>query len=122
MKAKPIENYRPIIQKYPYVRSHKLTQSANGEVCTMGMPGCDYGSHTTVWAHANYDFCGKGTGIKASDQWGCFACQSCHDLYDGRRHDPQVTDEGKQWYFWRAHVKSFDRLIELGIVKIEGAK
>lgn len=117
-----IKNYRPIIQKYPYVRSHKLTQAANGEVCTMGMPGCDYGSHTTVWAHANYDFCGKGTGIKASDVFGCFACQPCHDLYDGRRHDPLVSEQSKENYFWRAHVRSINKLIERGIITIEGAK
>lgn len=115
---KNLAEYRPIIQKYSYVRSKKLTQSANGEVCTMGMPGCSHDTQTTVWAHANYDFCGKGAGIKASDIWGCYACQSCHDLYDGRRQDLTVDEESKQWYFWRAHVKSMNRLIELGIVSV----
>lgn len=110
-----------ILGKYPYIRSKKLTQAANGEVCTFNAPGCDYGSQTTVWAHANYDFCGKGAGIKASDLWGAMMCQSCHDLYDGRRHDVNVPETSKEWYFWRAHVKSINRLIEMGIIKVEGA-
>lgn len=86
----------------------------------MGMPGCTYDTATTVWAHANYSWCGKGAGIKSSDVWGCFACESCHSLLDGRRHDPLVTEDSKEDYFWRAHVKSFERLIELGIIRIEG--
>ena len=97
MKHKPgelIEGYRPIINKYPYVRSKTLTNAAKGEVCTFGAPGCDRGSETTVWAHANYDFTGKGAGIKSSDVF----------------------------YFWRAMVRSWNRLIELGIIKVEGAK
>lgn len=113
------EDYQPLtLGKYPYVRSKKLTQSANGEICTMGMPGCTYDSKTTVWAHANYDFCGKGGSIKASDPMGCYACQACHDLYDGRRHDPLVTEESKFEYFWKAHVKSFNRLIEKGLITV----
>src|SRR5690348_12769109 len=119
---KKTEPYRPIIRKYPYVRSKKLTQAAKGEVCTFNAPGCDYGSETTIWAHANYDFCGKGAGIKASDPFGCFCCQSCHDLFDGRRHDPLVNVDSLESYFWRAYVKSHNRLIELGIVSYEGAK
>lgn len=116
---KNLAEYRPIIQKYLYVRSKKVTESARGEMCTMNMPDCRYDTETTVWAHANYDYCGKGTGIKASDIFGCYACQSCHDLYDGRRKDPTVNVESAERYFWRAHVKSMNRLIELGIVKIE---
>ena len=119
MVKKQSDNYRSIIMKYPYVRSKKITQAAKGEVCTMGMPGCNYDSATTVWAHSNSATCGKGMGIKASDPYGCFACESCHSLYDGRRHDPMVPAEAKEEYFWRAFVKSHNRLIELGIVKYE---
>lgn len=116
---KNLAEYRPIVQKYNHVRSKKITQSASGEVCTMVMPGCKYDSETTVWAHANYDFTGKGGSLKSSDIYGCYACQSCHDLYDGRRHDETVNEESKEWYFWRAHVKSMNRLIEKGIVVIK---
>ncbi len=118
MKAdKPYEPH--IMQKFPYIRSKKLTQAARGEVCTFGAPGCDRGSETTVWAHANYDFTGKGAGIKSSDVFGCFACQPCHDWYDGRRQIATETD--REFYFWRAMVRSWNRLIELGIIKVEGA-
>ena len=85
----------------------------------MGMPGCLFDSPTTVWGHANYDFCGKGTGIKASDPFGAFMCFACHDLYDGRRHDPLVSEEAKQWYFWRAYVRSFNRLVEKGLISVK---
>lgn len=111
---------KPIVPKGVYVRSKALTQSANGEICTFNAPGCTYDSKTTVWAHANYDFTGKGGSIKSSDIWGCFACQSCHDLYDGRRHIIGFTDEAKESYFWRAHVQSVDRLIKSGIISIKG--
>lgn len=118
-KIKPIEDYKPIINKFPYVRSKAITQSAHGELCTMGMPGCLRNGDTTVWGHANYDFCGKGMGIKATDWAGAYMCRPCHDLYDGRRQDPMVPESSREFYFWRAHVKSMNRLIERGIVKIE---
>lgn len=123
-KPKPgelIEEYRPIIQKYSYVRSRKLLDSSRDKVCTFNFQGCNYDSNTTVAAHANYDFCGKGTSIKASDIYSVDACHHCHGIYDGRIPS-NLTDEQKQWYFWRALVKTTNRRIEEGIITVAGAK
>lgn len=44
---------------------------------------CNYDPETTVWAH--YSLCGvSGTGLKAPDLCGAFACSCCHDVIDGR--------------------------------------
>lgn len=123
MKHKPgelIEGYRPIINKYPYVRSRKLLDSSRDHVCTFNFQGCDYNAETTVAAHANYDFTGKGTSIKASDIYSADACHFCHSVYDGRERT-LLSETEKEWYFWRAFVKTTNRRIAEGIIKVEGA-
>ena len=124
MKHKPgelIQDYRPIINKYPYVRSRKLLDSSRDRVCTFNFQGCNYDSSTTVACHANYDFCGKGTSIKASDIFSADGCSYCHDIYDGRAKS-NYTDQEKQWFFWRAFVKTLNRRISEGYVTIKGVE
>jgi hypothetical protein len=110
--------YRPIIHKYAYVRSRKLLDSAEGQVCTAGFPGCTRDSKTTVAAHANYDFTGKGAGIKSSDIYSADMCQSCHDTYDGRKPSA-LNEDQKEWYFWRAFVRTLNRRIAEGLVVVK---
>lgn len=122
MKRKiDFSDYQPLtLQKYPYVRSRRLLDSSQGQLCAFGFPGCKHDAHTTVAAHANYDFTGKGAGIKSSDVYSVDACYFCHGVYDGRATS-EFTDEQKQWYFWRAFVKTTNRRIEQGLIKVEGA-
>ena len=120
MKPKNLAEYRPIIQRYPYVRSRKLLDSSRGQVCTLNFHGCDYGTETTVACHGNGDFLGKGTGIKASDIYSVDGCNSCHSILDGRTPS-EYTEEQKWWFFWRALVKTTNRRIAEGIIKVEGA-
>lgn len=118
---KKTEHYRPIIQKYDYVRSRKLLDSSRGQVCTLNFQGCNYDTETTVACHANYDFTGKGASIKASDIYSADGCDHCHSVYDGRVKS-HYTDSEKQEFFWRAFVKTTNRRIAEGIIKVEGAK
>lgn len=113
------EEYRPIIQKYDYVRSRKLLDSSRNQVCTLNFHGCNYDTNTTVACHGNADFLGKGTGIKASDIFSVDGCASCHDILDGRKPS-EYTDEDKWKFFWRAFVKTTNRRIAEGLITVAG--
>ena len=64
-------------------RNKKITQSAQGRVCTLRIPGvCNNDSSTVVWCHSNLIRHGKGTGIKAHDVFGCYGCSACHAWLD----------------------------------------
>lgn len=112
--------YRPIIQKYNHVRSRKLLDSSRDQICAFNFQGCNYDAQTTVACHANYDFTGKGTAIKASDIYSADGCSHCHAIYDGRTPS-SLTDEAKQQYFWRAFVKTTNRRIAEGLIMVKGA-
>lgn len=61
-----------------------IRKSAKGEACTLLIPGvCRNRTDTTVWAHSNRLADGKGTGHKADDEAGCYACFDCHSFLDG---------------------------------------
>lgn len=59
-----------------------IRKSAKGEECTLRFPCCNHDSSTTVWAHSNRIQDGKGMGIKARDEEGCYACSACHAYLD----------------------------------------
>lgn len=60
-----------------------IRKSAKGESCTLRFPCCNFDTSTTVWAHSNHYADGKGMGIKARDEEGCYACSACHAWLDG---------------------------------------
>ena len=60
-----------------------IRASAKDEQCTLRFPVCNFDSATTVWAHSNRYEDGKGMGIKANDQEGCYSCSACHAFLDG---------------------------------------
>ncbi|MHB1023355.1 MAG: nuclease domain-containing protein [Acidobacteriaceae bacterium] len=95
-------------------RNASITRSAQGHVCTMRIPGiCNHDSMTTIWAHSNKQRHGKGTGIKAHDIFGCYACAACHDWYD----KGPASREEKDVAFQLAHEKSLLILVKSGILK-----
>jgi hypothetical protein len=60
-----------------------LRKLAEGQVCSVRLPGCQHSPETVVLAHirrANI----AGTGQKPPDLCACFACMSCHSIIDGR--------------------------------------
>ena len=73
---KPMKRSRP--------KMTPIRASARGQDCTLGIAGvCNGNPETTVWAHSNQLKDGKGMGIKARDEEGCYACSGCHAWLDG---------------------------------------
>ena len=97
----------------------KITASANGQECTVRIPGvCTGNSETVVWAHANGSAAGKGIGMKSPDLLGAYACQACHDCYDRRTPLPKgECREDIELAFWEGHARSLNILLALGLVK-----
>lgn len=78
----------------------------------MRIPGvCNNNPETVVFCHLNEHWAGKGMGTKAHDI-GFFGCHSCHSAYDQNK----IGDD-KYFYLLRAVVKTWLKLIELGVVR-----
>ncbi len=60
-----------------------IRASARGEQCTLRFPCCNFNPETTVWCHSNSHKDGKGAGLKARDEEGCYGCFACHAFLDG---------------------------------------
>jgi hypothetical protein len=60
-----------------------IRASARGEQCTLRFPCCNFDPSTTVWCHSNHYADGKGAGLKARDEEGCYGCFACHSWLDG---------------------------------------
>lgn len=92
-------------------RSPTLLKSAHGQPCAIcGSVG------TTIAAHANRVALGKGIGCKAPDFYTAHLCQSCHDLYDGRRGHLTKAEQDDLWT--RAFLRTVARWFEQGIVRV----
>lgn len=116
-----------IEKRRPY-RNKAIREAAEGEWCTVESPICGQfgGSETTTFAHFNDQWAGKGTGRKADDCAGVFACKACHDLIDGRfRFTRDMEDMGMGEYWRRnydliirqAYYKTIRRLLDKGVLK-----
>lgn len=78
----------------------KLTESARGEGCCVRVPGhCNSSSETTVLAHISGVRFGHGTGQKANDMLGAYACSDCHDVIDGRQRSNYTSRELKLMHY-----------------------
>ena len=102
------------------IESKAIRNAANGELCTVQIAGiCRHSTETTVLAHLPDE--SGGMGRKSDDLSGVFACDLCHDCIDGRR--PWGGEyEAREWYQRRAQVRTWRRLVELGIVSIKGVQ
>lgn len=98
--------------------NHAIRQSARGEECTMRIPGvCNGDRETVVWAHSNDSSAGKGMGLKARDEEGCYACLKCHGTYDRQiPRPPGLTKEDVDVYFARGKVVSRQILARKGLL------
>lgn len=73
---KPLKSTRPVMTP--------IRKSARGQECTLRFPGiCNRNPETTAWCHSNRLEDGKGMGIKARDEEGCYGCSDCHAWLDG---------------------------------------
>lgn len=72
-------------------KSSALTKNAEGQQCTLRLPGCLPGTETVVFAHYRR-FGWGGMGLKPNDLLGCFACASCHDKQERYHSDATYED------------------------------
>jgi hypothetical protein len=73
---KPMKSTRP--------KMTPIRKSARREACTLRFPGiCNRNPETTAWCHSNRAEDGKGMGLKARDEEGCYGCSDCHAWLDG---------------------------------------
>jgi hypothetical protein len=97
--SKPIEKSATKIVRSGIFKSRapKMTpirRSAKNETCTLRLPGiCKPEPGSVVWAHSNDSRHGKGFGLKADDQYGCYACYWCHRVLDGQAPRPAGLSE-----------------------------
>lgn len=103
------------------IESKAIRAAANGELCCVQIAGvCRHDPATTVLAHLPDE--SHGMSRKADDISAVFACDVCHDVLDGRRQWPGGEKPHKDWYMRRAMVRTWRRLVEMGIVSIKGVK
>ena len=95
----------------------KLRKSANGENCTVRVPGYCHGrNETTVLAHISGVRFGHGTGQKVNDILGAYACSDCHDALDGRVRTNYTRDELKLMHL-EGMAETQLKFIEKGLIK-----
>ncbi len=100
---------------------HPIRQAARGELCTVQIAGiCRHSTETTVLAHLPFE--GGIMGGKVSALSACFSCDVCHSVIDGVR--PWPGDEGshRDWYLRRAMARTWRRLVDKGVITIEGGR
>lgn len=107
-----------MLAKTKPIRSQKLRDSARGEDCTMELPRtCNYNPETTVLGHLPDE--SHGMSRKSDDICSAYVCSACHDVIDGRAVSPYpLTQAEKLWYYRRAMVRTWRRMIEKGVIKI----
>ena len=89
----------------------KFRKAAQGEHCTIRLPGCLPGTETTVLAHLP----NRSLSKKASDLNAAFSCFSCHQIADG----VVQTDLEREWVelmFRRGQQRTIDRFHEKGLL------
>ena len=70
--------------KYVPYRNKAILDLAKGQPCQH----CGRNDGTTVSAHANGLFFGKGTGKKSDDCYVAYLCGKCHYAYDNKQTIP----------------------------------
>jgi hypothetical protein len=93
-----------------------VRQSARGEACTLGFPCCNGDRATTVWCHSNRLEDGKGMGLKARDEEGCYGCSTCHAFLDGGYAAAGWERSVVDLYFDRARTISQQLLRQKGLL------
>jgi hypothetical protein len=68
-----------------------LRKLAKGQECKLRLPGCDWGTDTTVLAHLREGGHG-GIGMKPSDLNAVHACAPCHWKLDHKRWEIPDVD------------------------------
>lgn len=95
-----------------------IRKSAKDQNCTLRFKGiCRNQTESTVWCHGNRSDLGKGIGLKARDECGCYGCSLCHAYLDGGwASDKSMTWDAVQLVFDRASAESQEILRNRGLI------
>jgi len=116
-EAKPPKQRKPMKSSRP--KMTPIRASARGQECTLRFPGiCNRNPETTAWCHSNRLADGKGMGLKAPDEQGCYGCSDCHAWLDGgyAGHVPREVVDAR---FDAARIESQEILKEKGLMACE---
>jgi hypothetical protein len=95
-------------------------KSANGEDCTLCLPGCRNDTETVVLCHLRM-FGGGGMGKKPPDSEAVYGCGHCHSLLDGRT---RLIPELERCMTWetvaRALIRTHRIMRAKGILMMKG--
>ena len=95
-----------------------IMNAARDEKCLLDIVGvCNHDRQTTVACHLGD---GSGGSSKLTGPLSIvFGCSSCHDRIDGRTTKPKMRPEDKEFYMRRGMMRTVNRLIDMGLVKIK---
>lgn len=97
-----------------------IRKSARGQECTLRFPGiCNRNSETTAWCHSNRLEDGKGMGLKARDEEGCYGCSDCHSWLDGGYASAGAQRGPVEARFDAARIESQEILKQKGLMACE---
>ena len=100
-----------MLQKNIILVSKLLRDSAQGQECTIRLPGiCNRDLSTTVLCHLH----GGGLALKQSDLFAAFGCSSCHDEVD-RRTRKMMADTARMAFF-EAMVRTQQYWLNQGMI------
>jgi hypothetical protein len=95
----------------------RITRSARMRPCALRLSVCNNDPETTVFAHApSID---SGMGYKSPDWWGAYACSTCHDLIDGRRSHPMISQLNVREGLLRGIFETQSIMHEEGLLKLD---
>ena len=104
-------------QRSEPTRSRHYLDGAKDQTCLMNITGvCTGGPAVSMHIRDEH----HGRSVKASDLSTGDGCQACHDVFDGRTHQPLTTEEW-QFYALRTLQRTLERRREQGrlIVRVD---
>lgn len=110
-RAETVFNPQP---KFTYIRSPALQVACRTIPCQWP-DGCVI-RRPTAWAHSNWSVHGKGTSVKASDQYVASLCAVHHSELD---QGSTMREPQKQLKWWCAHQRTVTLLLQLGRWPVE---
>lgn len=91
--------------------SPAIRKSAQGQTCTLRLPGCDGGGETTVLCHIRR-FGWAGINQKPHDFLAVYGCANCHRIMDSRNPEAPCGDDD----VLRALGETLTRLYTAGLL------
>jgi hypothetical protein len=114
-EARTLKQRKPLKSSRP--KMTPIRASAKGQECTLRFEGiCNRNAETTVWCHSNRLADGKGIGLKAPDEEGCYGCYDCHAWLDGGYAASGTSRESVDARFDAARAESQDILRAKGLL------